>query len=108
MTQISLCIRPIRPEFSLCAQRIAKDPSFLHPDGQGADQVRVLAGRTGYFVGFVMQRLTWHMIVRYGDKWVYWRKLFRKLDSNQIPAASYKTTFILLLFKTKTFAWKLQ
>ena len=51
-TQISLGVCPIWSESSLCAQRVAKDPSFLH-----ADWVRVFAGRTCHFVGFVMRRL---------------------------------------------------
>ena len=34
-TQISLCIRPVWSDSSLCAQWIAKDPSFLHEDPPG-------------------------------------------------------------------------
>ena len=33
-TQISLGIRPVWSEFSLCAQWVAKDPSFLHADSE--------------------------------------------------------------------------
>ena len=46
-TQISLGIRPVRSESSLCAQWVAKDQSFLHADSWG---------RT-HFVGFVTRRL---------------------------------------------------
>ena len=33
-TQISLGIRPVWSEYSLCAQWLAKDPSFLHTDSE--------------------------------------------------------------------------
>ena len=45
-------------------QWVPKDPSFLHADTEGSDQtgrmsrlIWVFAGRTCYFVGFVMKRL---------------------------------------------------
>ena len=63
-TQISLDIRPVWPESSLCAQWLAKDLSFLHEDSEYSDQTErmlgliwVSAGRTCHFVGFVMRRL---------------------------------------------------
>ena len=37
-TQISLGIRPVWSESSLCAQWLAKDPSFLHADSEDSDQ----------------------------------------------------------------------
>ena len=37
-TQISLGIRPVWLESSLCAQRVAKGPSFLHADSEDSDQ----------------------------------------------------------------------
>ena len=37
-TQISLGIRPAWSESSLCAQWVAKDPSFLHADSKESDQ----------------------------------------------------------------------
>ena len=52
-TQISLGIRPVWSESSLCAQWVAKDPSFLHADSEDTDQtgrmprlIWVFAGRT--------------------------------------------------------------
>ena len=52
-TQISLGIRPVCSESSLCAQWVAKDPIFLHADSEDSDQtgrmprlIRVFAGRT--------------------------------------------------------------
>ena len=48
----------------LCAQWIAKDPSFLHTDSENSDQtgwmprlIRVFARHTRHFVGFVMLQL---------------------------------------------------
>ena len=37
-TQISLGICPVWSEYSLCAQWVAKDPSFLHADSEDSDQ----------------------------------------------------------------------
>ena len=52
-TQISLGIRPVWSESSLCAQWVAKDLSILHADSEEPDQtgrmlrlIRVFAGRT--------------------------------------------------------------
>ena len=51
---------PIEP---LCAQWIAKDPSFLHADSKDSDQTGrmprliCLCWAHSYFVGFVMSRL---------------------------------------------------
>ena len=52
-TQISLGIRPVWSESSLCARRIAKDPSFLHADSEDSGQtgrmprlIWIFAGRT--------------------------------------------------------------
>ena len=52
-TQISLGIRPVWSESSLCAEWVAKDPSFIHADSEDSDQtgrmprlIWVFAGRT--------------------------------------------------------------
>ena len=52
-TQISLGIRPVWSESSLCARGVAKDPMFLHADSEDSDQtgriprlIWVFAGRT--------------------------------------------------------------
>ena len=55
-TQISLGIRPVWSEPSLCANWVAKDPSFVHADSEDSDQtgprlILVFAGRTCHFVG---------------------------------------------------------
>ena len=69
-TQISLGICPVWSESSTCAKSVAKDPSFLHADSEDSDQtaqipwlIRVFAGHTCHFVGFVMRRnilYFWH------------------------------------------------
>ena len=68
-TQVSL---GIRPESSLCAQWVAKDPSFLRADSEDSDQTErmprliwVFAGRTCHFVGFVMRRLCYVYVTVY-------------------------------------------
>ena len=52
-TQISLGIRPVWSKSSVCAQWVAKDPSFLHADSEDSDQtgrmprlIWIFAGRT--------------------------------------------------------------
>ena len=64
-------IRLGESECSLCAQCVAKDPSFLHADSEDSDQtgrisdqtgrmprlIWFFAGRTWNCVGFVMRRL---------------------------------------------------
>ena len=52
-TQISLGIRPVWSETSLCAQQVAKDPMFLHAASEDSDQtgwmlrlIWVFPGRT--------------------------------------------------------------
>ena len=63
-TQISLGIRPVWSQSLLCAQLVVKDQNFLHADSEDSDQtgrmpklIRVFAGRTVIFVGFVMRWL---------------------------------------------------
>ena len=63
-------VRPIKDQpghlrqSSLCAQWIAKDPSFLNADSEDSDQTELMprivifAGRTCHFVGFVMRWLS--------------------------------------------------
>ena len=60
-TRISLGIRPVWSESSLCNQWVAKEPSFLRTDSEDSDQtgrmprlIWVFAGCTNHFVGFVM------------------------------------------------------
>ena len=55
---------------SLCAQWVAKDPSFPHADSEDSDQtgrmprlIWAFAGRTCHVVGFVMRRLKYSGIL---------------------------------------------
>ena len=50
-SQISLGISPVWSESLLCAQWVAKGPSFLHVDNEDSDQTA-----HSYFVDFVMSR----------------------------------------------------
>ena len=59
-------LRSVWSESSLCAQWVAKDPSFLNVDSEDSDQtgrmprlIGVFAGRTCHFVGFVTRRLSY-------------------------------------------------
>ena len=78
-TQISLGIRPVWSESSLCAQWIAKDPIFLHADSKDwsdwAD-----ARRTCHFVGFVMRRVKYQKM-SYWPILVYFTSLY---DLNKV------------------------
>ena len=62
-TQISLGIRPVWSESSLCAHWVAKDPWFLHADSEDSDQTGRMPGYQSLrwahidFVGFVMSWL---------------------------------------------------
>ena len=66
--QISLGIRPVWSESSLCAQWVAKGSSFLHAYSEDwsdwADAQADLSLRWvhSHFVGFVMSRLKWYII----------------------------------------------
>ena len=60
-TQISLGIRPVWSEPSLCTQWVATDPNFLYADSEDSDWtgrmprlIWVFGGHTCHFVGFVM------------------------------------------------------
>ena len=50
-TQISLGIRLVWSESSLCAQWVAKDPSFLHADHEDSDQTGRMPRLIWVFVG---------------------------------------------------------
>ena len=73
-TQISRGIRAVWSESSLCAQWVAKEPSFLHADSEDSDQtgrmprlIWVFAGRTDHFVCFVKRRLNLTFLLDIAD-----------------------------------------
>ena len=111
--QISLGIHPVWSESLLCAQWVAKDPSFLHADSEDSDQtgqmprlIRVFAGHTCHFVGFVVKRLNLKDLIPYGpfpykmDHFVaiYFRK---SLPSclRSLKILQYKIFMAILLWK---------
>ena len=57
-TQISLGIHPVWSESSLCAQWVAKDPSFLHVDSEDSDQTRRMPRLIRVFAGHTRLRLS--------------------------------------------------
>ena len=84
-TQISLGIRPVWSEFSLCAKWAANDPSFLRADIEDCDQtgrmprlIWVFAGRTCHFVGFIMRWLIWTASSEFGTYRLCEQRRFRR------------------------------
>ena len=81
-TQMSLGICPVWSETSLCAQLVAKGPSFLHAHSEDSDQIGwmprliwVFAGRTCHFVGFVMRRFVYILGYTQTSDTFYWKTL---------------------------------
>ena len=67
----------------MCAQWVAKDPSFLHADSEDSDQtgwmpmmIGVFAGRTCHFVGFVMRWLKCACTASWPETWLFFLKYF--------------------------------
>ena len=63
-TQISLGINPVWSESSLCAQWVAKDPSFLHADSKDSDQTGWMPRLVWVFPGctVILLVLSWQLI----------------------------------------------
>ena len=80
-TQISLGIRPVWSESSLCAQWVAKDFSFLHADSENSDQTGRMPRLTWVFTG----RTTTLLVLSSGGSNVFLMKflslLYRFHDS---------------------------
>ena len=56
-TQISLGIRPVWSESSLCAQWVAKDPRFPHADSEDSDQTGRMPRLIWVFAGHTLNLL---------------------------------------------------
>ena len=67
-TQISLGIRPVWSESSLCAKWVAKDPRFLHADSEDSDQTGRLPRVIWVFAG---RRVTL-LDLSWGGSYVIW------------------------------------
>ena len=93
-TQISLSIRPVWSESSLCTQWVVKRPMFLHADSEDSDQtgqmprlIWVFAGYTCHFAGFAVRRLecSWlsnslgNCFTVFTSEVIVWRFLFLKI-----------------------------
>ena len=113
-TQISLGIRPVWSESSLCAQLVAQDQSFLHADSEDSDRtwrmlIWVFAGRTCHFVGFVMLRLMWfyffHLFLLMPESCYlgHWQFLENALKVF-MPALIQKTNIRFVWFFYRSFA----
>ena len=77
-TQISLDIRPVWSESSLCVQLVAKDPSFLHADSEDSDQTgrmpRLILIRLGRCPGWSESSLGAHailLVLSWGGSYIY-------------------------------------
>ena len=92
-TQISLGIRPVYSESSLCAQWEAKDPRFLHADSEDSDQT----GRMHtHFVDFVMSRLK--CVFRTFISIQGWHKNCPSVHEKRINTQNYFFIYVFLAF----------
>ena len=90
-TQISLGIRPVWSESSLCAQWVAKDPRFLHADSEDSVQtgrmprlISVFAGRTCHFVG-----MSWGGSIMFKNMLLLINVRHRSVSTKNIGRRSY-------------------
>ena len=60
-TQISLGIRPVRSESSLCARWVAKGPSFHHADSEDSDQSGLMPRLIWVFAGCTVILLVFYV-----------------------------------------------
>ena len=105
-TQISLGIRPVWSESSLCTQWVVKDPGFLYVDSKASDQtgqmprlIWAFTGCTCRFVGFVMRWLNLHShFLKIGELSadLYTKILVETAQNNNAEAACSKTQLPLL------------
>ena len=82
-TQISLGIRPVWTELSLCAQWVAKDPIFLHADSKDFDQT---ARMCRLICAFVV-RIWYKQVFLWCGSYV-WRKL--SINFHQISSICFR------------------
>ena len=113
-TQISLGIRPVWSESSLCAQCVAKDPMLLHADSDDSDQtgrmltaiLLVLSCRGSYTLGPKYPR---YMYTRTYKKYthVYWvQEIHERINLKEYISSIYavmKKYFVFALSWKKYF-----
>ena len=80
-TRISLGIRPVWSESSLCAQWVAKDRSFLHADSDDSDQT----GRMPRLIWVFAGRTTTLLVLSWGGSfWSAVKSKYEKFPSSVI------------------------
>ena len=68
-TRISLGIRPVWSESSLCAQWVANDPSFLHADSEDSDQTGRWLNYDLYSCNYMIWATSWeNLFMLYANK----------------------------------------
>ena len=77
-TQISLGIRPIWSEFSLCAQWVAKEPDLLHADSEDSDQT----GRMPRLIWVFAERTAPLLILSRGGSFMSFMTIVMVLQQN--------------------------
>ena len=102
-TQISLGIRPVWSESSLCTHWVAKDPSFLHADSEDSDQTGRMPRLIWFFAGrtvilLVLRRLLCWVLPYSLFSWCFqsWLALWSPLVEMYVYLAC--VTFCLFLF----------
>ena len=97
-TQISLGIRPVWSESSLCAQWVAKDPSFFHADSEDSEQT----GRMPRLIWVFAGRTTTLLVLSWGGSLVLrlfniagFTQIYNKFSSVIEPAHEIMAFFVL-------------
>ena len=118
-TQINLGIRRVRSEFSLCAQWVAKDPSFLHADSKDSDQTGQMPRLICVFAGctvfrFVMSRLKcccihlkqWSPVIEFFITLICFLNTFLNTFLHTYYPFPKLTELILIILKTLQISWQ--
>ena len=83
-TQISLGIRPVWSESSLCAQWVAKDLSFLHADSKDSDQTGRMPRLIWVFDGRTVILLVLSCHGSFHDDYEGWRAMKHSVSLERI------------------------
>ena len=102
-TPISLGIRPVWSEPSLCAQWAAKDPSFLHGDSEYSDQTGWMPRLIWVFVGCTVTLLVLSCWGSYNMRHdaEAWRECVQVLNIHTYQPMSRSETESMDMSKTK-------
>ena len=97
-TQISLDIRPVWSESLLCAQWVAKDPSFPHADSEDSDQTGLMPRLSWVFAG----RTTTLLVLPWGGSIIY-NKGFLTIQLSDSTCNFFFHFFLSSKFLTRLF-----